>query len=74
MSRSTSRKHESYVKRTRWRNEARGTPVIGVGGITTADEGDSIIRSGKVKLVAVGRAILEDPKWASKVVKSLNNR
>ena len=74
MARSMSRKHESYVKRTRWRNEATGIPGIGVGGITTADETDSIIRSGKVNLVAVGRAILEDPKWASKAVKSLSNR
>lgn len=48
--------------------EAVEIPVIGVGGITTADEADSIIRSGKVDLVAVGRAILKDPKWASKAV------
>jgi 2,4-dienoyl-CoA reductase-like NADH-dependent reductase (Old Yellow Enzyme family) len=51
--------------------EATGKPVIGVGGIKTAKEADAIIRSGKVDLVAVGRAILNDPKWASKALKSL---
>jgi len=45
--------------------------VIGVGGIRTVEEADAIIRSGKVDLVAVGRAILKDPKWASKSVSSL---
>lgn len=39
--------------------------------IITADEADAIIRSGRVDLVAVGRAILKDPDWASKAVSSL---
>jgi len=43
-------------------------PVIGVGGIKTAAEADAIIRSGQADLVAVGRAMLKDPKWASKAV------
>jgi len=51
-----------------------GVPVIGVGGITTAEEADTIIRSGKVDLVAVGRAILKDPKWASEAIQSLRNQ
>ena len=46
-------------------------PVIGVGGITTAEDADIIIRSGKVDLVAVGRAILKDPEWASKAIRSM---
>ena len=54
--------------------EATGIPVIGVGGIKTAEEADAIIRSGRVDLVAVGRAILKDPRWASKAVNSLSNR
>jgi 2,4-dienoyl-CoA reductase-like NADH-dependent reductase (Old Yellow Enzyme family) len=49
-------------------------PVIGVGGIQTAEEADEIIRSGKVDLVAVGRAILKDSEWASKAVEYLSNR
>ncbi len=46
--------------------EATDIPVIGVGGIETAIEADNIIRSGRVDLVAVGRAILKEPRWASK--------
>jgi 2,4-dienoyl-CoA reductase-like NADH-dependent reductase (Old Yellow Enzyme family) len=49
-------------------------PVIGVGGIQKAYEADEIIRSGKVDLVAVGRAILKDSKWATKAVEYLSNR
>jgi 2,4-dienoyl-CoA reductase-like NADH-dependent reductase (Old Yellow Enzyme family) len=48
-------------------------PVIGVGGIQTAVEADTIIRSGKVDLVAVGRAILKDPEWATQALKELES-
>ena len=51
--------------------EASGVPVIGVGGITTAEEADAIVKSGRVELVAVGREILKDPKWAFKAIKFL---
>lgn len=61
-----------YVPQAAAVKEATGVPVIGVGGITTAEEADSIIRSGKVDLVAVGRAMLTDPEWASKAVASLS--
>ena len=50
-----------------------GVPVIGVGGIRTSEEADDIIRSGCVDLVAVGRAILEDPKWAVMAVSRVRN-
>jgi len=43
--------------------EATGIPVIEVGGIKTAEEADAIIRSGRVDLVAVGRAILTRTQW-----------
>ena len=46
-------------------------PVIGVGGITTPDEADEFIRSEKVDLVAVGRAILRDEEWATKATEYL---
>jgi anthraniloyl-CoA monooxygenase len=42
-----------------------------VGGITTPEEADSIVLSGKVDLVAVGRAMLKDPDWAAKAVNRL---
>ena len=46
-------------------------PVIGVGGITDAEYADKLVRDGKVDLVAVGRALWKDPKWAEKVVEAL---
>jgi 2,4-dienoyl-CoA reductase-like NADH-dependent reductase (Old Yellow Enzyme family) len=48
-------------------------PVIGVGGIVTAEEADESIRSGSVDLVAVGRAILRDPKWATKAIVKMSS-
>ena len=52
--------------------KAIDVPVIGVGGIKTPEEADEIIRSGKVDLIAVGRAILNDKNWATKAVDSLS--
>jgi len=46
-------------------------PVIGVGGIKTAEEADNIIRSGRVDLVAIGRAYLREPRWASIAIEEL---
>ena len=46
-------------------------PVIGVGGIYTADFADSLVREGKVDLVAVGRALWHDSQWAQKAVETL---
>lgn len=46
-------------------------PVIGVGGITDAEYADRLVRDGKVDLVAVGRALWKDPKWAEKAVEAL---
>ncbi|MGA8857182.1 MAG: NADH:flavin oxidoreductase [Candidatus Bathyarchaeia archaeon] len=46
-------------------------PVIGVGGITEARYADKLIRDGKVDLVAVGRALWKDPKWAEKALEEL---
>lgn len=47
------------------------TPVIGVGGITEPEYADRLIREEKVDLVAVGRALLKDPNWVVKAIKSL---
>jgi len=46
-------------------------PVIGVGGITQPEYANKFIRERKVDLVAVGRALLKDPDWATKAVKNL---
>jgi len=46
-------------------------PVVGVGGITDPAFADQVIRSGRVDLVAVGRALLADPNWALSAKNSL---
>lgn len=46
-------------------------PVIGVGGIVTAEFADQVVRMGRTDLVAVGRAMLADPDWAAKAIRSL---
>jgi 2,4-dienoyl-CoA reductase-like NADH-dependent reductase (Old Yellow Enzyme family) len=46
-------------------------PIIGVGGITDAEYADSLVREGRVDLVAVGRSLYKDPKWAENAVKAL---
>lgn len=46
-------------------------PVIGVGGVTEAEFADRAVREGRVDLVAVGRALLNDPEWAVKAVNTL---
>jgi len=48
-----------------------GVPVIGVGGITDPEYADKLVRDGKVDMVAVGRALWKDPKWAEKALASL---
>jgi NADPH2 dehydrogenase len=46
-------------------------PVIGVGGIKDPKYADAVIREERVDLVAIGRALLEDPDWASKGIERL---
>ncbi|WP_410050192.1 FAD-dependent monooxygenase [Actinomadura sp. CNU-125] len=46
----------------RVRNEA-GVPVIASGGITSADEVNSIVLAGQADLCALGAAHLADPQW-----------
>ena len=50
------------------------TPVIGVGGITEAEYADRLVREGKIDLVAVGRALWKDPKWAEKAIEALRTQ
>ncbi|MEM2136868.1 MAG: NADH:flavin oxidoreductase [Candidatus Methanomethylicia archaeon] len=49
-------------------------PVIGVGGIRDPEYANKVIMEGKVDMVAVGRALLEDPKWAEKALEKLLKR
>ena len=49
-------------------------PVIGVGGIRDAEYADELVRDGLVDLVAVGRALLKDSKWAEKAIERLQTK
>jgi NADPH2 dehydrogenase len=71
-SRPASMKGEGYlVHLAEGVKKVVSVPVIGVGGIVTADFADQVIRSGRVDLAAVGRAMLSDPDWASKAISHL---
>ncbi len=54
--------------------KAVNVPVIGVGGVTEAEYADKLVRDGLVDLVAVGRALWKDPKWAEKAFEALRTR
>lgn len=51
--------------------KAVSVPVIGVGGINEAEYADKLVREGKVDMVAVGRALWRDAKWAEKAIETL---
>ncbi|QUQ62520.1 oxidoreductase [Kutzneria sp. CA-103260] len=40
-----------------------GAPTIAVGGISSADDANSIVLAGRADLVAIGHAQLHDPSW-----------
>lgn len=46
-------------------------PVILTGGITEARAAEQLLEDGKADLIGVGRAILNNSKWAEQAVKSL---
>jgi len=48
-------------------------PVIGGGGIRDPIIADKFVREGKVDLVYVGRAQLDDPEWAKKAINALKD-
>jgi 2,4-dienoyl-CoA reductase-like NADH-dependent reductase (Old Yellow Enzyme family) len=47
--------------------KAANIPVICVGDVRRPEEAETIVSEGLADLVAVGRGILADPSWASKV-------
>jgi len=42
---------------------ASGAPVVAVGGVRSRQDAEEVLSRWNVDLVAVGRAILEDPSW-----------
>jgi NADPH2 dehydrogenase len=51
--------------------KAVSIPVIGVGGITTAELANKYVSEERVDLVAIGRALMRDPAWGVKAMKAL---
>ncbi len=49
-------------------------PVVVAGGITAPEFADRIISEGTVDLVAIGRAMLENPDWAADARRILRTR
>ncbi len=47
-------------------------PVIGVGGVKDPDFANKIIQEEQVDLIAVGRALLQDPDWAKNAIYQLS--
>jgi 2,4-dienoyl-CoA reductase-like NADH-dependent reductase (Old Yellow Enzyme family)/thioredoxin reductase len=47
-------------------------PVITVAGITTPEKAEEIIEENSADMVALGRALFADPKWAAKAGKGQN--
>ncbi|HTH40103.1 MAG TPA: bifunctional salicylyl-CoA 5-hydroxylase/oxidoreductase, partial [Rhodocyclaceae bacterium] len=54
----------------RIRNEV-GIPVMAVGNITSADQGNTIIAAGRADLCALGRPHLADPYWTLRAAAQL---
>ena len=61
-----------FVPQAREIKKAVTFPVIGVGGIKSADFADKLVKDGLVDLVAVGRAMWADFQWAEKAVARLS--
>ena len=57
-----------FMGQARQIREVVDIPVVGVGGITDPYYADRFVREGAADLIAVGRALLKDPKWAIKAL------
>jgi 2,4-dienoyl-CoA reductase-like NADH-dependent reductase (Old Yellow Enzyme family) len=62
-----------FVPQAQKIKKAVDIPVIGVGRITQPEYADRVIQEGRVDLVAIGRALLKDPDWATKAIKNLKH-
>jgi len=60
--------HVEIAERVR---RAIDAPVIVPGAIRTPEFADRVIRDGRADLVAVGTAMLENPRWAADAIESL---
>jgi len=60
-----------FVPQAQKIKEVVNVPVIGVGGITDPKYANMLIQEGRVDIVAVGRALLKDPDWGTRAIKTL---
>jgi len=60
-----------FIPQAKKIKEVVNAPVVGVGGIRDPKHANKLIKEGKIDLVAVGRALLKDPDWAIKTIKTL---
>ena len=60
-----------FISQARKIKETVDIPVVGVGGISEPEYANTVIQEEKVDLVAVGRALLKDPDWAIRAIRTL---
>ncbi|MDO5423164.1 MAG: FAD-dependent oxidoreductase [Eubacteriales bacterium] len=58
--------HQINVKYAELAKKALHIPVVTVGGITTPEEAEEILKNQKADAVAFGRAFIADPDWPNK--------
>ena len=49
-----------------------GMPTMAVGQITDPKQAEAVLRSGQADMVSLGRAMLNNPRWAWQAAESLN--
>lgn len=62
---------EEHMPNVKWAQQVKqevSIPVSVVGAVLSPEEADSLIESGKVDMVAFGRAFIADPYWPKKVM------
>lgn len=62
---------EEHMPNVKWASEVKKSvniPVSVVGAVLSPKEADDLISSGKVDMVAFGRAFLADPNWPKKAM------
>jgi 2,4-dienoyl-CoA reductase-like NADH-dependent reductase (Old Yellow Enzyme family) len=63
-----------FVSQAEAIRKAVNNPVIAIGGITTPEVADNIVRERNVDLVAVGRSLFENPLWGAEAVRALQKQ
>ena len=62
---------EEHMPNVKWAQQVKqevSIPVSVVGAVLSPEEADHLIESGKVDMVAFGRAFIADPYWPKKVM------